>query len=264
MIGLFRKPKVVDQNTADEIFACFDWMIECFDANTFLNNTALVLPNNVFFPDRANNESDMAKLISQRVIEYSGLRHWPFTIVPPEEFNPITPPQLQLDHRSRAIPEKTDQVIETLPLVLSYSRSMMKQPMDLVTNMSKNIAQHYLNQSGQAPPSGENNFNATSEMLSIFMGFGVLLANSAYTFRGSCARCVDPRAIRSAALHENEAIFSLALFCTLKNTSTKSVTPSLKPYLRTAFTKALRQINVYNKPTVHLLREKLANTTNII
>lgn len=85
-------------------------------------------------------------------------------------------------------------------------------------------------------------FDATSELLAVFMGFGIMIANSAYTFRGSCARCYDPRANRNAALSEDEAIYCLALFCHLKNIENKRVTRYLKGYLRGSFKKARKQV----------------------
>jgi hypothetical protein len=127
-------------------------------------------------------------------------------------------------------------------LDISYASAMMKQPMDLVGSMSKSITQHFLYQSQLELPNGPESFDATAEILSIFMGFGIMIANTAYTFRGGCGRCYDPRANRTAALSEDEAIYCLALFCHHKQITNKQVTALLKGYLRGRFRKARKQV----------------------
>ena len=267
MLNFFKTPEVVQTSTADNIFESFHWVIDNFDASTFINHTQLVLPNSTFFPDRTNNEFDMAKALCQRILEHSGLTHWPFEMVPQEQFHQNAPPLLALDCSTRpyAPGEETAKEIAATnsePLLLSYSSTMMKKPMDLVASMSNLVAQHFLVQSRQIPPAGPESFNETAELISIFMGFGVIVANSAYTFRGSCASCYDPRANRPAALSENEAVFALALFTLLKDIPASRATADLKPYLRGTFKKSIKQIKA-NETAYQALQDKLAQHTVI-
>ena len=97
MLNIFKTPHVIQEVTADNIFESFHWVIDNFDASTFINHTQLVLPNSTFFPDKTNNEFDMAKTICQRILEYSGLAHWPFKMVPWDQFHQNSPPLLELD-----------------------------------------------------------------------------------------------------------------------------------------------------------------------
>ena len=97
-------------------------------------------------------------------------------------------------------------------------------------------------QSQQIPPGGATYFNASTEIVAIFMGFGVMMANSAYTFRGGCGSCYNAQANRQATLSEENVIFALALFCRLKGIKTADATRHLKGYLRTNFKQALKQI----------------------
>ena len=255
MFGLFKPPQVISQNSAENIVNTFQWALESFDASTFIRDTQLVFPNNTFFPDRADNERDMAMAIYRRVLEYSGLSHWPFALVPPEHFQPNPPPLMQLDCSKRGGQALIPADAPAAPLMLTYSGAMMRKPMDLVASMSNLVAQHYLLQSQKTPPAGPQSFNETAEILSVFMGFGILVANSAYTFRGSCARCYDPRANRAAALSENEAIFSLALFCELKQVPAKKVLVAIKPYLRSTYKKSIKQIK--SQPWLEDLQKKV-------
>ena len=269
MLNFFKTPHVVEASTADNIFESFDWVLDNFDASTFIHHTQLVLPNSTFFPDRANNELDMAKAICQRILEYSGLTHWPFKMVPWDQFHQNSPPLLELDCSARPYIPGANTVKEIAAnsseqLLLSYSSAMMKKPMDLVASMSNLVAQHYLLQSRQTPPAGPESFNETAEIISIFMGFGVLVANSAYTFRGSCASCYDARANRSAALSENEAVFALALFTLLKEIPASHATAELKPYLRGTFKKAIKQIKASETGYQALQYKLVQHADNVI
>ena len=268
MLNIFKTPNVIEPSTAENIFEYFHWMIDNFDASTFVHHTQLVLPNSTFFPDKSNNESDMAKALCQRLLEYSGLAHWPFKIVPQDQFSPNPPPLLALDCSIRpyALDAKTTKKIATSSseqLLLSYSSAMIKKPTDLVASMSNLVAQHYLLQSRQIPPAGQDSFNETAEFISIFMGFGVLVANSAYTFKGSCASCYDPRANRTAALTENEAVYALALFTLLKQIPARRATSELKPYLRGTFKKAIKQIKA-EETAYQGLQHKLSQQSNAV
>ena len=97
MHNFFKTPDAIDAGTADNIFEYFHWLIDNFDATTFINHTQLVLPNSTFFPDKTNNEFDMANTLCNRILEYSGLTHWPFKMVPPDQFHLEQPPLLALD-----------------------------------------------------------------------------------------------------------------------------------------------------------------------
>lgn len=244
VLSLFTQTRVVDDVAANNILMVFLWALENYDARAFVQDTVLVTPTRECFPDRADNELDMVKASYARVLRYSGLTNWPFVLANPQAVAQSSPPQLGLNTSARsntglAIQPRTEQDV----LLVSYSSAMLKKPMDLVASMSKAVAQHYLYQSNLVPPAGLESFNETSEILSAFMGFGVLVANSAYTFRGSCARCYDPNANRSASLSESEALYSLAVFGVLKELPNKEVTRTLKPHLRSAYKKAVKQVN---------------------
>jgi hypothetical protein len=78
------------------------------------------------------------------------------------------------------------------------------------------MTQHLVAQSQLVPIGGENYFAEATEIVAVFMGFGILMSNSAYTFRGSCGRCYNADANRHASLSEDKMIFALAIFCRLK------------------------------------------------
>jgi len=104
------------------------------------------------------------------------------------------------------------------------------------------FAMHLLKEASQPPPGGIEYAVEASEVLAVFMGFGVLFSNSAYTFRGGCGSCYNASANRQASLSESEILFALAVFCHLKKIDTKSATQGLKKHLKSSFAIARRQV----------------------
>ena len=89
------------------------------------------------------------------------------------------------------------------------------------------------------------------------MGFGVMMANSAYTFRGGCGSCFNAASNRQANLTENEIIFALAMFCKLKKITAKEGTLHLKKHFKRPFLTASRQIDLLINSAPHLLKGPL-------
>lgn len=114
---------------------------------------------------------------------------------------------------------------------------------DMSASYAHVIAQHLIIQSTLPPPGGMQFFAEASEVLASMMGFGVLLSNSAYTFRGGCGSCYNAMANRQPALTESDSVFVLALFCRLKGITDKEATRYLKKHLRSSYKRALRQID---------------------
>jgi hypothetical protein len=126
--------------------------------------------------------------------------------------------------------------------VVSYDPIQIKQPQVMVANYASILASYLMGVAHQAPPGGEDYRGPATEILAIFMGFGVMFANTAYAFRGGCGSCHVHAANRTAILTENEVVFALALFAVLKNVDTKVVTSQLKKHLRPMFKQAVKDI----------------------
>jgi hypothetical protein len=95
-------------------------------------------------------------------------------------------------------------------------------------------------------------------LLAIFLGFGLMFANSAYNFRGGCGSCYNPYAQRSAYLSETEATYALALFCVLKDSPNSDVTPHLKKHLRGIYRKSVRELSDNTSKVARLKQVRIA------
>ncbi len=244
MISLFKPRPLIEPTSADWIFEAFEWALRYFDHDEFFNRSRLIQPTNDFFAGNVNSIHDKAENIFRHTLNYAGLTHWPFQLQKPELFQALPPHQLALSSVQRnSIIKNLPSIASEAPLFISYNPQQTLKPEDLSSTFAHVMAQHLIVQSQQFPPGGPEYFAEGSEVLAIFMGFGVMFANSAYTFRGGCGSCYNGQANRQATLSEDEVIFCLALYCRLKQIPTAEATRHLKKHLKSGFKRALRQIN---------------------
>ena len=263
MLHFFRTPPLLDDNSADWIFSATAWVLKNFDHVDFFQRTPLVLPSNEFFPGRVHSVDEKAGTIFQHTLRYAGLAHWPFELKsqralmtsPVADEACLLPPQPQselsvIQRHSYTVSAYAASDLTQIPVIITesplfafYNPEQTLKPEDMAASFAHVLAQHLIIQAQQLPPGGQAYFAEGSELLASMMGFGVLLTNSAYTFRGGCGSCYNAMANRQPALGELENVFVLALFCRLKGIAYKAVRPHLKQHLRSSYKRALKQID---------------------
>lgn len=234
--------QLISNEAADWIDECAEWTIGQFGAEAFWQHTELVLPDATYFPQKVSGPEPMAQYILARVAELSGVAHWPWQLCDARIASPAAPPLLETETHQRFVRGNPPVVPTPTFLQVPYITDQISKPQDLIASIAHTCAQHMLWQSQQTPPGGRDYFEQAAEVLALFSGFGIMLANSAYTYRGSCARCYNPRANRQASLSESESVYALALFCHLKKEPAKTVFKYLKPHLKNSFKLASKQI----------------------
>ncbi|SQD76914.1 hypothetical protein [Moritella yayanosii] len=244
MLKIFRSKPLIDDASCEWMFDTFEWALTHFDPQEFFQRSQLIQPTNNFFPGNIDSRHGMAETIFDHVVKYAGLSHWPLQLQAPQSFSSQPPALLHLSviKRNSSAPNTLPALIVSQPLAITYNPQQASKPGDLASSYAHHLAQHIVAQSQQLPPGGAEYFNASTEIVAIFMGFGIMMANSAYTFRGGCGSCYNAQANRQASLSEDNVVFALALFCRLKGISTSDATRNLKGYLRRDFKQALKQI----------------------
>ena len=249
MLNFFKiKPLLTDED-ALWILSTFHWALAEFDSEEFFQRTQLIEPSDKFFPGAVDSHQAMASTVFSATLKYTGLSHWPIQLVHPAAFNSQPPPRLNIDF-SRPIKRNSstksiNPLPSELPLAITYNINQTLKPVDLNASFAHYISQHLVAQSQLVTIGGKKYFAEATEIVAVFMGFGILMENSAYTFRGSCGRCYNAHANRHASLSEDKMIFALAIFCRLKGIKSDSVNIHLKKYLRRYFKQAIKQIDSY-------------------
>jgi len=242
MLGFIKSKPILDQDATHWLFDAFAWSLRNFDAQIFYRETILVTPTNQHFPGRESSAQGMANLIFQQVATYAGLQHWPCRLVDANHPVADAPARLMLDGPLRGAKLPAATVDDTRKLLIPYNVNQLAKPEAIIAQFAHILA-HYLGQmADELPPGGEQFWPQATELLAVFMGFGIMIANTAYTFRGGCGSCYNPLSERSAYLSQDEATYALAIFCVLKDIAANEVVPHLKKYLRPVFKTAYKEI----------------------
>lgn len=243
MFGLVGKQKVVDEAMVEWLFDTFEWSLLNFDPEVFYRESRLVIPSNEHFPGRVNSVDGMAQLIFDHVKTYAGMQHWPFVVMNQAACAVPAPSPIRIQgalRGSRGVPQQPAEGMSHL--VVSYDPALVSNPEALIASYAHALA-HYLGQTASAPPPGGTDYwPQATEAVAVFMGFGLMFANSAFTVPvRSCGSC-GPKAERHSYLTQHESTYALALFGELKNIPARSVLKHLKKSLRPFYRQAVKDI----------------------
>ena len=237
----FKSKPLLSENENQWIMDTFIWAFEHFDGHFFIDQTQVVLPTNQYFPGQVSSIDAMAQQVFEQVVKYSGMQHWPLRLVAPNQLAPNVFPKMQFVGATRG--EFAQLVVPVnQPILISFNPQQINQPQDLVASFAQAMAMILIKQKGVLPPGGEAFLPQATDLLAHFLGFGVMLSNTAYQFKGGCGSCYNPYANRQASLPETENLMCLALVSTLKGVDKRKVAAQLKPHLRSQYKKAMKQI----------------------
>ena len=245
IFDLFQREPLLDDTTRDWIHEVFAWAMRHQGREIFFGGTPLVLPTPDFFPGRADNAHGMAKLIFDSVRGHAGLSHWPCRLLEPGALAAQPYPGHPQASPVRAMPgSQAPSVPDTGTTQFHYAPELVPNPEALIANFAREFAHHVAAGAPEPPPAGAENWGHVTELVGVFMGFGVMFANTAFNIRvNSCGACQGPAAERPGFLSRADLSYALALFCRLKDIPAGRVRPHLKTALRPFFRRALRDIN---------------------
>lgn len=243
--NLFATKPPLDEESADWIFQVFSWALRHFDSGYFHDRTILVNPTNEHFPGRADSVPAMAELIFRATAQYAGMSHWPLHLMAPGALMPTTAPKVQLPQPLRVAGDSATaipQAGETIPI--GYDPATIGNPEVLIAGLAQNLAHYLGSAAGEISPGGLQNWPQATEVLAVFMGFGLMFANTAFSFQArSCGSCGGPSVQRQAFLSQYDITYALALFCVLKDIPNREVLRHLKKSLRPYFRRCVKDID---------------------
>ncbi len=239
MFDWFSKKPLFDDATTDWMFEVFRWALENLEREVFYAHTQLVLPDDGFFPGRAGNPQEMAELVFGRVREYAGMSHWPCQVFNASAVRPM-PVQREMSGPLR-LPGQHPPAQGAAPLPILYDPTLVNNPEALIGAFAQTLAWHLTGQ--LTIPGGEENRPHAAELVAVFLGFGLMMANSAYLApKRSCGSCGGPSATRQSFLSQYHMTYALAIFCVLKEIPARQPLPFLKSPLRGHFKRAMKEV----------------------
>ncbi len=240
---LFKSRPVLDEDSVQWLFKLYEWALSNFDADIFFNQTKLVVPSNQYFPGEANSNAEMAQLIFDKVREYAAVKHWPYRLSTDQSCATQTP-KLKISGALRDINGKEPGfVLEEDRLLIFYDPRQVGNPEAIIATFAHSLAYHLGAMGKDFPDNIEENWPQITEVLSVFMGFGLMFANSAFVYRNvTCGSCQPTTANRSAYLSQYDITYALAIFCVLKDIKSGQAAKDVKKTLRPFFKKAYKDV----------------------
>lgn len=248
MFGLFDKKSLLDEDVILWMFDCYAWMLRNLNASVFYNQTRLVCPNNDFFPGEENTPEAKSQLILRQVAEHAGMQHWPVSLVDEDTYLASSfvsaAPRLTAPGQVRgtgALQPALNTPEDALFVV--YQPQLLRNPQALIANYAQMLGNYLGYSVAEPPPGGPENWPMLTEMIAIFMGFGLMYTNTSGNVRvSSCGSCQGPVAERVNYLSQYDAAYALAMFCSLKGIAFSDVRPFMKKTLHAFFKKALLDV----------------------
>ena len=248
MLNIFQNKPLLDEESVDWMLDCYAWALRNFDARVFFKETVLVVPSNEHFPGKDESPDGKARLILEQVKQHAGMESWPVYVADEQEFIAsnvaANPPKMLCNGTTRGKQALAPQLAEPGErLMVVYQPDLLRNPQALIANYAQMLA-HYLGSTAQQPPpGGTDNWPHVTELLGVYLGFGLMFANTAYNVRvSSCGSCQGPSAERINYLSQYDISYALAIFSVLKEIPSKKVTTYLKKTLHPFFKKAIKDV----------------------
>jgi len=244
--ALLKSDPPLDEASVLWLADTFAWALDDLDLEVFRDRTRLVLPTNDFFPGRADSPHAMAQLIFERCVDYADMAHWPFYLLEPGNCPVPAPraPRLEVAgglrgrHSTVALSGGGE---DRMPV--DYDPQLVGNPEALIASFAHVLAASLAQAAPMPPPGGPENLPHAGEVTAVFLGFGLMVANSAKTIQvRSCGSCGSGQAGRKSYLSQYDVTYALALFAVLKGISAKALLPHLAKHLRPFFKKAVKDI----------------------
>ncbi len=228
----FFKPKPpVDRDEYEWLLACFAWLRTVLDDAHI--RPALVLPGD---PELISART--APALFEAVRTSAQMADWPCRLEKVEVQLPDTSPHIR--HDSGEVLGTFS--IENEEAVIRYSSQMLKDPDALAATFAHELC-HYLLVGAGDPPGGPDLLEHATDCAAVYLGFGVLLANSARTFQQwSDGEWSGWQSRPQGYLSENALVTATAMFAALHNYEIDRASAALKPYLRSDLKKAFKAV----------------------
>jgi len=219
------------------------WFLARFGGQADLDLSSIVLPTGVFFPPSETKAHERALHILGCVKRHARMEDWPCRLEAQNERPELRVGELaalKLDHTQ--FPAGTF-ALSGNEAVVTYDPASVNDPMKLIATLAHELAHYKLAGVAEEPPGGEDGHEPATDLLTVYLGFGLFGANSAFNFSQYQAVMSQGWSYsRLGYLSEREWAFALAVFLTLKRQPAQQIHRYLKDHLIADLGKAMRYL----------------------
>ncbi len=238
-----KEPLIADEERLFLIEA-YKWLLRNFGGDTFYKQTSLILPTEVFFPELFNSREKVAETIFKYVQKYAGMGTWPCELKAQDyDAEPKVAPSIITQgvdyHPLGSFSDKNPEKI-----VITYNPSLISRPYQLIATFAHEFAHYLTTTCMEKPPGGWENLELATDVAAVFMGFGIFMANSVFTFTQYADEEVNGCfSSRSGYLSEEVMSFALGIFIKLKEIKPYKIYKYLDPNIKGFLIQSLEELN---------------------
>ncbi len=250
MLGLFRAKPVLDEASATWLIEAFAWALRGLDRRIFFEHTQLVTPSNEHFPDRIEDPQMLPSLLFARVRNLAGMAKWDCELVMQDPDPELQVARTLFIRNVQQPPAGTFQVVgeDEKKARITYNPNLLRDPMRFIATMAHELA-HYLSMAiAEPPPGGEDYHEHATDVLAVYMGFGLFQLNSTFSFRQFTDLATGTQGWATQGLgylSRAESAFAVAIFCHLKNIPAERAARYLQQPQLGLFRKAMKDMGQY-------------------
>lgn len=237
----FKRPTLLDSDMVQWHVDNMCWLLRNLGNTPIFSDSRLVLPTPGFFKTDEQNGHGFAEAIFSQIKAYAGMSDWPVHLVSDVEV--YTPNNDLIQATSRHTPLGMFFRDHEDGVKISYAPKLLKKPADLIATLAHELAHYLLHSIEDTLPCAPEESEFLTDQTACFMGFGVFMANSAFSFEQWRYDGVGTQgwsSQRSGYLPEADLVFDTALFLTAKGLDATPAIKCLKPHLADKLKKAMK------------------------
>jgi hypothetical protein len=221
----------LEPETEDWQIETWRWFLETFGGSDDLKRSPLVLPNRSFFPPTEKTGHERAEHIFECVKKAARMADWPCRLVAQPKRAERRVSELGILKPITHAPAGTFG-FEGNEVVITYQPDDIDNPGVLIATLAHELAHYLLLRRRQEIPGGEELHELTTDLMTVYLGFGVFGASCAFNFsQHQDAGTHGWQWSRHGYLDERTWCFALAVFLELRGEDNGAVKPFLKQHL---------------------------------
>jgi hypothetical protein len=240
MLSLFGPKLPIDGEELEFQLATFKWLIGEFGN---LSEAALILPTPEYFPSAKSRRRVPARLLFSDVQRAAQLDHWPCELREGDSGRASDAGNAHLiRHEGSHAPCGTfsvEQGKHGYYGVITYDPELENDQQALVATFAHELGHFLMSTAKGTPPGGWELQELHTDLAAVYLGFGIFMANSAWTFSQYQSGTVQGWSSRTQGyLSEVALVTALAIFQRLAGRDPSEAAPYIEDYLRKALRKA--------------------------
>jgi hypothetical protein len=220
------------------------WMLRNVGGLKRLRASPLVDTSRVYFPPTSASGHERAEHIFACVKKLAGMSDWPCRLVPQAARVHTRIGELAVVKiESGDLPVGTFSVSQG-EVTITYDPATVTEPAKLVATLAHELSHYLLHTVQDELPGGEEMHEFATDLMAVYLGFGLFTANQAFNFRQhGDAFSQGWQTSGLGYLRERDWAFALAIFSNLRDEPISALRTKLKPHLYSDVVSASRYLN---------------------